>query len=246
MKRMTRQKALNFIIKTLAIFALISAVYLVALYKPRSTQSLTRDYLIKRQDVLTQNRLAIIKLISLNSNSGTFIDEQTQAYYVAEKSIKDGKQLADEPLLEQASTELKEQFSGLNEELKNILEVQSSVLDEQKQIDRKLVKVFEYTPSLDLPSADADDRVKAAIEGLRKAKDAYSEASNLVDEVQSAFVSYKTNRNLNTLEKTYSDFKAELYKLKIKPLTGEDELSILARQTTLINKFEYFIDSLEE
>jgi hypothetical protein len=248
MNVMTRKKLIGVLLKTFALFIVISFIYVLIIHKPQSSESIIKNYLVARQAPLIENRLAIMQIVSLDPNSPRFYDDQSQVYYLVTKSHEDGLKLISESLPEEASEELVQAYPEMKSVFQAVLESNSEFVEKQKEIDRKLTKVFEYSPSLDLSEVDADTatvRVNSALEGLRKVKDSYPESSKLIDDVQAALTGFKTTKNLNALDKAYRDFKIELYKLKIKPLAEKEELDILAKQTTLINKFEYFTDSLD-
>lgn len=245
---MNKKKLVGLLLKTLVIFMVISFLYLLIIRRPHPAETIVRNFLIARQTPLIENRLAIMQIASLDPNSSRYYDDLSQVYYLVEKSSENGNKLISEALPKQVSEELARDFPQMKADYKLVLEAQIKFIEKQKENDPKLTKVFEYSPSLDLSGIDANtsaERINAAIEGLDKAKVAYTEGSKLIDDVQLAFTKYKTNKNLDALDKAYKDFKIELYKLKIKALTEKEELEILAKQTTLINKFEYFIDSLK-
>lgn len=252
-----------FILKTFFIFVLLVSGYYLFFIRPSQAKALseieTRKILATQHATLLQNRIATMQLTKLNPVSARYSLARDRIYTIVDETYNKGYEDISAELPNGAPVDLKNDYPQMQEEYKSILTEQLAFIEEQRAIDKKLGPVFDFFPGREFSRYSIDDQSEAlsskideAIEGVSKISENFPETEKVVFDTINSLEELKNASSLGNetrfiteranVQAQFRELKIEIFEIKRQAIQSEKELSLLARQTTLLNKYTFYIN----
>lgn len=274
-----KNTVVKFLLSSLLVFTLITALFYFLVLKPKLALP---GKLISVEKVvsinhfnLVQNRLSILGLANLDSNSPNLAGQNTALIEKAlETNLKGLENLQNPPLVRKLEKESSINTNDLFNLNKSILEEQQVHLLELKRLSVINRNIFKYKPLTDLGTLDLQSEIERerviersynAIEGLEKVvsklerSDKSKEAENLIvgildtQNLIKEQISYLeggdyTAASLSFLKvvKNFETLRESGLELERAVLYSTASVNTLTKQTNLMLKYEHILEKIND
>ena len=261
----------------LLIFAIILSVYYIFFLQPQISRTAieteVKKLILQEKYAILQRRLSFVQMAKLNPTSSRYIFAKSRIYQDLDESAKKIEELKNTSLPELKSffpgsndeyEKLKIQHQSLQDEIQDLVVSDNKIIDEQKQFDQQVDKLFEYFPSNDFSDINEEydcqiieKKAQTAQFGIKEIEKNIADPALSTDFQQTYHHLQEIEKNcsinlqlaeisLQKLIESIAKNKKDVFAKKIDLiLNNEEYLETIAKETQLIFQFDDLYNQAE-